>query len=991
MINALRFALISVVLFSSIVSHGVAFTYHWEIDETPEGSESATIVEPVKVTLLDEQIQVPSHSASLALMRKYSVYLGPEWGPGYAYRLLQTFESIPQETNDLYDLTNPRVEPSVWRLSDRHIQDDLSVEHRNGQRIVTIAEAAFVHATPLLAEIEGVRGTYFSKRLHHAVVRFVTENGADRYTLERILQERYAVSINIPDYRELTRYTTREHAGRFSTFKKEELLALISMFEEFPRGMHKVPGLKYLVRRLDGTDHPTHPSADAVAWTGAGYIEFMESAFKEKGLDSIHRLILHEKAHFLWAYLFDEQLKQDWIELGGWYENPDDKDGWSTTKQVEFVSAYAHGVNPNEDMAESISYYIVNPDKLRSRSPAKYEFIQNRIMHGTRYISKIREDLTFEVYNLYPDYVYPGRIIRVDIQVEGEPEEDKLITVEIELHGESELDTAQTAYIRVWSDKKTYFDLSWMSPIDENGMPIAAGHILRGQATLSKYAANGYWIPDSVRIYDAQRNERLAAPTVNFGWKLYIDNPLADCEAPQYVPNSMRLTLSDARTPEGLPYQIVTARWKLLEKNGIRGVYAGINDEREETYSRVEEWGEYSQEDDGLWQASVHLPVPNYFPSGTYKITRIAMEDLAKNRSKVYFTEGGDDELPATIEIQTTHPDIQPPVLDVNRIHIQAEPTYPDAPNGETRVAITFRSKDNISGYAKTDMLLRDPQGVTYFFRHYDEDFWDIYFSRKPAVYETYHKTIILPVGSVPGTWGLAEMTVWDKADNKLQADFTEIVRFEVEDPNTPIYVRSDVNQDGTVNIQDLVLVANEIGHPGAPNENTNTDINADGVVNVLDLVQVANNFGEAAPAAPAIHTPTAEQIQSWLTQVRHIDDGSAPFRRAIHVLETRLRAVRPEITALLPNYPNPFNPETWIPYQLANASDVQIIIYDTKGAIVRTLELGHQAAGYYTDRNRAAYWNGRNGFGEQVASGVYFYQLQTGEMSPMRKMVILK
>ena len=78
------------------------------------------------------------------------------------------------------------------------------------------------------------------------------------------------------------------------------------------------------------------------------------------------------------TYLFDEQLKQDWIELGGWFENPNDKDGWSTTKQVEFVSAYAHGVNPNEDMAESISYYIVNPDKLRSRSPAKYEFIQNR-------------------------------------------------------------------------------------------------------------------------------------------------------------------------------------------------------------------------------------------------------------------------------------------------------------------------------------------------------------------------------------------------------------------------------------------------------------------------------------------------------------------------------------------------------------------------------------------------------------------------------------
>ena len=868
------------------------WTYHWELDETPEGQESAMPVVPVEVTFLDEPVEIASHSASLALMRKYSVHLGPEWSPGLAYRLLETFESIPQHINDLR-ADAPSVEASLWRLSDRHIQDDLSVEYGDGRRIVTIAAEAFVHATPLLAEIEGVQGRYFSKRLHRAVVRFVTDDGADRYALERILRERYAVSINIPDYGELTKYTTREHAGRFSEFKNEELIALVSMLEEFPQGMHKILGLNYLVRRLDGTPHPTHPSAPAVAWTGAGYIEFMESAFKEQGSGDIHRLILHEKAHFLWEHLFDERLRQDWIQLGGWFENPDDKDGWSTTKQVEFVSAYAHKKNPNEDMAESISYYIVNPDKLRSRSPAKYEFIQNRVMHGSRYISKIREDLTFEVYNLYPDYVYPGRIIRVDIQVEGEPEEDKLITVEIEIHGESELDAAQTAYIRVWSDKGTYFDLAWMSPIDENGMQIAAGHILRGQATLSKYAANGYWSPDAMRIYDAQRNERLAAPRINFGWKLYIDNPLADTQAPEYVPNSMRLTLSDATTQEGRAYQIVTARWKVVEKNGIRGVYAGINDENAETYSRslVEEWGEYAQEREGIWQASVQLPVPDYFPSGTYKITRISMKDLAANSNQVYFTEGGDDEPPATIEIQTSNPDTQLPLLDLNRITIQAEPTHPETPTGETRVDITFRVKDDISGYAKTDMRLRDPQGVTHFFRHYDEDFWDIYFSRDPTVYKTYHKTIILPVGSAPGTWGLAEMTVWDKAENKLLADFTEIVRFEVED----------------------------------------------------------------VPAAPP------------------------------------LTEMRPDQTALLANYPNPFNPETWIPYQLAASADVTLTIYAMDGRAVRTLALGHQPIGMYQDRSRAAYWDGRNSIGEPVASGVYFYTLTAGDFTATRKLLILK
>ena len=95
---------------------------------------------------------------------------------------------------------------------------------------------------------------------------------------------------------------------------------------------------------------------------------------------------------------------------------------------------------PRIQMTESISFYIVRPDKLRSRAPAKYEFIKNRIMHGTRYISQIREDLTFEVYNLYPDYVYPGRIIGVRITVTGGPEDDKHIAVELKIHRESEFD-----------------------------------------------------------------------------------------------------------------------------------------------------------------------------------------------------------------------------------------------------------------------------------------------------------------------------------------------------------------------------------------------------------------------------------------------------------------------------------------------------------------------------------------------------------------------
>ena len=128
-------------------------------------------------------------------------------------------------------------------------------------------------------------------------------------------------------------------------------------------------------------------------------------------------------------------------------------------------------------------------------------------------------------------------------------------------------------------------------------------------------------------------------------------------------------------------------------------------------------------------------------------------------------------------------------------------------------------------------------------------------------------------------------------------------------------------------------------------------------------------------------------QLDSWIAE----SDGSALYLRSIALLESVLATRRPDKTHLLPNYPNPFNPETWIPYHLANPSEVQITIYDTRGTVVRHLDLGHQQEGYYTSRSRAAYWDGCNDIGEKVSSGIYFYQLQTDKTSLLRKMVILK
>ena len=202
-----------------------------------------------------------------------------------------------------------------------------------------------------------------------------------------------------------------------------------------------------------------------------------------------------------------------------------------------------------------------------------------------------------------------------------------------------------------------------------------------------------------------------------------------------------------------------------------------------------------------------------------------------------------------------------------------------------------------------------------------------------------------------------------------------------------------DVNRDGVVNILDLIRVARQLGQ--RVSADSAVDINGDGVVNIFDLTLVAQGIGNTtAPAAPAVATGRvdAATIEAWITLARLEDDGSIAFRQGIQNLQNLLASLFiPQETALLANYPNPFNPETWIPYQLAVPAEVALTIYDMNGVAVRRLTVGHQAVGMYQSRGRAVYWDGRNGRGESVASGLYFYTLSAGEFTATRKMLIRK
>ena len=242
---------------------------------------------------------------------------------------------------------------------------------------------------------------------------------------------------------------------------------------------------------------------------------------------------------------------------------------------------------------------------------------------------------------------------------------------------------------------------------------------------------------------------------------------------------------------------------------------------------------------------------------------------------------------------------------------------------------------------------------------------------------------------------------------------------------------RVDVNGDGRITVADLVIVAMVYGTQVPAGEDLPADVNADGVVDLLDLIAVANaidaagdgSSGFSMQAMQAALLAAAEQAaaveavaeaptgfgtrQNALSSgiaYRNVSaaladaNGDARLGNGIPaVLQELLQLLAemdtiPETTALLPNYPNPFNPETWIPYHLATDADVTLTIYNVQGDVVRELLLGHQTAGVYESRTRAAYWDGRNQIGEKVASGVYFYTLKvSGGFTATRKLLIAK
>ena len=245
----------------------------------------------------------------------------------------------------------------------------------------------------------------------------------------------------------------------------------------------------------------------------------------------------------------------------------------------------------------------------------------------------------------------------------------------------------------------------------------------------------------------------------------------------------------------------------------------------------------------------------------------------------------------------------------------------------------------------------------------------------------------------------LQNLILVDSNEERIDCEIHEL-KVIVEDPVQPW----DVNVDGVVNIFDLSIVVRSIGQPIPTDLDIYPDVNSDGVIDINDSVLVSAHFGESyrtdeTPAAPQsageslylIPPSIRKQLKSIYRELLLIPNNSPEFIRARQVLQYLLFPPVPAHNQLLQNYPNPFNPETWIPFHLASAGQVTIGIYDATGTLVRQLDLGYLMPGHYLTQGEAAHWDGRNVYGESVASGIYFYTLSTASFRATRKMIISK
>ncbi|VWU52996.1 sporozoite invasion-associated protein 1, putative, partial [Hepatocystis sp. ex Piliocolobus tephrosceles] len=471
--------------------------------------------------------------------------------------------------------------------------------------------------------------------------------------------------------------------------------------------------------------------------------EFMESAFVN--YYDISHLFIHEIAHFIYFNTLSGGLKNEWINLGEWYEDENSQTNWATKNETQFVSAYAHDKTPEEDFAESIAAFVLNSKLLNSRSEMKYEWIKKNLFGGSFYVSSGTH--MFSVINLGSgSYYFPGKVHKVKAVVLGAPNEDKKVRIDITLLADkkgSEDGCAIYAYSRFVSEQLTFKDIYFKTSDNST-----CSHTLYAEFEMNKNESKGRWVFESltfVGLNNIQRHLGVGSFVLYF----YVNNDNEDIEAPIPLLDSVAVYKQNS---DGITDALIRVNMLLLEDNTLKthgGAYVNVASALGNTYSfshytyeahnpemdvskLYSDYFVSNPQTNGFRQVSTKackqyttddisnlkcfqiintLHIPKHCASGKYYVRQIGLIDEAGNENT---TNIPSNTFSAYIEpsgnLDTTAPTI-------SNVRVTSKPAN-DQSDGETIVNVDFVAEDYISKIISINITLRDPNGgmhTTYF------------------------------------------------------------------------------------------------------------------------------------------------------------------------------------------------------------------------------------------------------------------------------------
>jgi hypothetical protein len=782
----------------------VDFAFRWtKQDALVSGLEQSTKVDKAGS---DSAMSVASSSASIIsteaavtddLQNRYNISLVSSdlpWTSEYAERLRVSLGNLWSVYLDA-----PVKKRSLWILTKDYLQNDIEIVEEDEAIKVRVTEEAFRYAALTPTEIDGVRGNFFSERLLLALARFLSRNGQDRAVLTQIFSYRFRIQIidNLWQVDDITRGTTKESEASFQLFTGEELLKLAVAFAQLPKISDASSSSIKLLRRKNGDPHPIFKWFNPIiSYSGPAqqmpYIEIARDAFlppsrdflkdpTQTGKEIFMSGIVAAMAGIMWDRNLSQELRDAWIAENDWsYVAGEQR--WTNTNPTEVGTMLTVGVkhyDPQSDFSTSVAKYLINPEELKLRSAKRFEFLKLYVMHGMRYVTKFREDLKFKVFNLRPDFSYPGKIKSISVVVTGK-QPDLKANLYITLEGTDPMEHGAKyalVYLRHRATQDTFvLSANAVNPDPDYGTALT----LSGSNDIPRGQEGGDYDLISVSLTDGVDNTRYQfSDTVKFKLRLKDPPPLPDPAA--LIPGSLNLTVSNS-TFEGVQvptfevdYEVTNPEQLLVPLHYL----ASTSDTMGAPNSRstVERNGS---------RVHVSMAMSPYLPSGMYGIYQMLLISTFKGLQynfAIADDSPGFSRMPL-VELESSNGDVKPPELDLNAIQISAAPVNPDKLNGATNVRIKLRSRDLKSGISEILYCLRSPLdrlSCASVGRGRSDLDRGILPDNDTRDWTEYSGTIKLPAGSAPGTWGVDYVTLRDRVGNIDIHRFTEPVKFIVE------------------------------------------------------------------------------------------------------------------------------------------------------------------------------------------------------------------